>query len=153
MDGKICRIMETNPKISMEIRTLLEDSGLSARQRGEGELFASISSDGTLLGVIGGRQFESDCLIKYIAVREDHCRKGIGSGLTGKFLSYFSGRCERAFLLSTREAVPFFVQFGFESVPSDRLPGLIRESSELHEVTVSATTILMLELPKKWPII
>jgi len=153
MDREIYKVTDINPRLSMEMENLLRLAGLSERNAPNGDLFASFESDGTLTGAVSGRQFEKDSLLRFVAVREEQRRESIGSALVGRLLSYYSGACERTFVLSPPPVVSFFARFGFEGIRSDGLPGRIRDSADLARVRIASCEIMSLELPKKWPIV
>ncbi len=144
---------ETNPRLSMDIENLLQSAGLSERNTADGDLFASFDSDGTVTGAAAGRQFEKDSLLRFVAVKEEYRRESTGSALVGRLLSYYAGTCERTFVLSRPDAAAFFGRFGFERIQSDRLPDRIRDSADLRKVRIASCEIMVLDLPKKWPIV
>lgn len=137
----------------MDAAELLDDTGLSARRFPGGDMFASFSSDGRLLGLASSRRFDSDCFLRYVAVRDGSRLDGIGSSLVGRILSYYSGECEKIFLVSPPDTADFFVRFGFAKINPGKLPEDIRESKELQSVSISTSVVMGLELPRKWPMI
>ncbi|MBN1164248.1 MAG: GNAT family N-acetyltransferase [Candidatus Krumholzibacteriota bacterium] len=153
MDGLVFKVTELNPRLEMDIRDLVEAAGAGDRWIPGGDLFARFDSEGSALGIAGAREFELDCLIELVVVREDWRGKGIGSGLVNKILGYYAGECERVFALADNYTVDFFARFGFESGRRERLPEAIRDFLDIHGVEIASMVIMDIGLPRKWPII
>lgn len=153
MNGSIYRITELNPKLTMEIARLLELTGQASRNMSGGELFGSFGSGGEVTGISGGRRIETDCLIRFVAVHEEARHDGIGSALLSRLLSFYADSSEAAWVLAPKGSGAFFTRFGFERVMSDILPPAVRESRDVAGIEIAAAEIMMLELPKKWPIL
>ncbi|MBU8922545.1 MAG: GNAT family N-acetyltransferase [Bacteroidales bacterium] len=151
MSGQIYKVTETNPRFEMELAILLKDTGLDSRESGGGVVYAAFDSGGSLTGAAAVRQMGADCLLKYVVVIEARRGKGLGSRLVGKALTFCSGECERAWVISGEDSMPFFERFGFEGATTDMIPDLIRRSRDLKEIEIASFRVLLLEFPTKWP--
>ncbi len=146
MSGQVFRITELNPKLEMEIAGLLESTGLLERYRAGGNLFGVFDSGGSLSGIAGSKEFETECLLQFVAVREDERGEGIGTTLVGRVLAAsVSGGCERVWVLAVPGCEGYFGRFGFEPVASDRLPETIRNLQDMSGVEIASTRVMSLE--------
>ncbi len=153
MEAEIYKITDLHSELRKEIERLPGLEGSTARKSRTEDIFGAFSSDGSLLGVVTGKRFDGDCLLKHLAVRSDYQNKGTGSGLTGRFLSSYSGICERCYALSLPEMKGFFERFGFEQARSGALPDHIRETEYLQDIEIAGIVVMILKMPKKWPIV
>jgi N-acetylglutamate synthase-like GNAT family acetyltransferase len=106
-----------------------------------------------LEGIAGSSRFETDCLLKFVAVREEARNEGKGKALVGRVLGFHSGKCRRAYLLTAGEKRSYFLQFGFVTVTQDDLPDSIRNSHDLSGMKLNDFDVMRLEMPRSWPII
>ena len=150
MSGQVFRITELNPKLEMEMAGLLESTGLRGRYRPGCDLFGIFDSDGSLSGIAGSREFETECLLQFVAVREDERGEGIGTTLVGRILAAASGGCDRVWVFAAPGSEGYFGRFGFEPVASDRLPERVRDSQDISGVEIASTRVMSLELPETW---
>jgi N-acetylglutamate synthase-like GNAT family acetyltransferase len=151
MGGQVFRITELNPTVEMEISRLLEAVRLENRFSSRCDLFGVFDSEGSLAGITGSREFEEECLLHFLAVRENERGSGLGTALVSRVLSYVSGRCERIWVLARPGTETYFERFGFESATSALLPERIRESRDLAEIEIASAKIMTLVLPEGWP--
>ncbi len=151
MSAQVYKVTEANPRFDAELAGLLKETGLGSREPGGGVVYAAFDSDGSLAGAASARLMETECLFKYVAVTEARRGKGLGSSLVGKALTFCSGECERAWVISDEDSASFFTRFGFEMTTSDMIPDLLRRSRDLGEVEIASLRVLLLEFPAKWP--
>ena len=145
----IVKVTELNPQLEMEVFDILEEAELASRWLSGSELFVKFDSQGGVQGVACANEFGKDCLIHLVAVRENSRGKGTGSALVNHVLGYFSGRCERIYILA-EEAQGFFRHFGFKAVSTDMLPESITGSKEIKGFITTGTVVMLLELPHRW---
>jgi len=153
MSGQIYKITGISPKLSMDVKSLLEDEGLAGRYLPGADLFAAFDSEGGLEGAAGSNRFETECLLRFVAVRAASRRRGIGSGLVGHALGYYAGRCRRMWAVAPLRSAGFFERFGFRAVTTDRLPPAVRNSRDLRDVEIARAKVLLMDLPRKWPLL
>lgn len=153
MSAQVYKVTGISPKVSMEVRDLLSAEGLAGRLVPGTELFAAFASDDTVEGIAGTARFETESLLGFVAVRDGSRGRGIGSGLVGHVLGYHAGTCRRVWTLAPLSAAGFFERFGFKAAPSDRLPTALRESRHLRSVEIARSTVLELDLPRRWPVL
>lgn len=150
MSGQVFRITELNPKLEMEITGLLESEGLGGRYCPGCDLYGIFDSDSSLAGITGSREFKTECLLHFIAVKELERGEGIGTALVSRVLAYASGRCKRVWLLAPPGSAGYFERFGFETAASDRIPERIRGSKDITGIEIAAMKVMKLTLPDSW---
>jgi N-acetylglutamate synthase-like GNAT family acetyltransferase len=150
MSGQVFRITELNPKLDMEIAKLLESEDLAGRYCLGCDLFGIFDSDGSLAAVAGSREFETHCLLSFVAVREDERGEGFGTALVSRVLIHSSARCSDVWVLAAPGTEAYFERFGFEPAASDRVPGRVRGSRDLTGVKIASTRVMTLRLPDRW---
>jgi N-acetylglutamate synthase-like GNAT family acetyltransferase len=151
MSGQIFRITELNPKLEMEIAELLRSEGLDNRYSPGCDLYGIFDSDSTLAGITGMREFKTECLLHFVAVKEPERGEGKGTALVSKVLAYASGRCRSVWLFATHGSAGYFERFGFEPAASDRIPVKIRGSQDITGIEIASTKVMKLVLPETWP--
>jgi N-acetylglutamate synthase-like GNAT family acetyltransferase len=96
------------------------------REIEHGVRFRVLEQDGRLLGVMGLQDIEEVTLIRHAYVRTTHRRRGVGSRL----LRDLRSTAARPLLVGTwaaaHWAIAFYRRYGFEMVPHDRAPLLLR---------------------------
>jgi N-acetylglutamate synthase-like GNAT family acetyltransferase len=150
MSGQVFRITELNPTLEMEISGLLGSERLSRRYFPGCDLFGIFDSGGALAGIAGSREFKTECLLHFVAVREDERGEGKGTALVSRVLATASGRCTSIWLRAVPGTERYFERFGFEAATTDRLPGRIRDSQDLSGVEIASTRVMRLRLPESW---
>lgn len=150
MSGQVFRITELNPKLEMEIMGLLESEGLEGRYCPGCDLYGIFDSDSSLAGITGSREFKTECLLHFIAVKELERGEGIGTALVSRVLAYASARCSSVWLLAPPGSTGYFERFGFETAASDRIPERIRESKDISGIEIAAMKVMKLTLPDNW---
>ena len=150
MSGQVFRITELNPKLEMEIAELLRSERLENRHFPGCDLFGIFDSDGSLAGITGSREFKTECLLHFVAVKKDKRGEGIGTALVSRVLSYASDRCDSAWVLAVPGSEVYFERFGFEPATTDRIPDRVRDSSDLAGIEIASTKVMTLRLPESW---
>ena len=150
MSGQVFRITELNPALEMEIAGLLESEHLKKRYVPGSDLFGIFDSDGSLAGITGSREYKTECLLHFVAVRADERGEGIGTGLVSRVLAYASGRCSRVWVFALPGSEGYFERFGFEPAASDTLPDRIRDSRDIAGFEIASTRVMSLKLPDSW---
>ena len=150
MSGQIFRITELNPTLEMEMTGLLESERLENRYSTECELFGIFDSDGSLAGITGSREFKTECLLHFVAVKDDERGEGIGTALVSKVLANASERCSRVWVLALPGSEGYFERFGFEPATTDRVPERIRDSQDVAGIEIASTKVMTLRLPDSW---
>ncbi len=151
MSGQVFRITELNPKLEMEIAGLLESEHLDKRYSPGCDLFGIFDSDSSLAGIAGSREFKTECLLLFVAVREIERGEGIGTALVSKVLAHTSGRCSGVWLLAAPGSEGYFERFGFEYEATDRMPERVRDSQDVSGIEIASTKVMRLTLPESWP--
>jgi len=150
MSGQIFRITELNPTLEMEMTGLLESERLENRYSTECDLFGIFDSDGSLAGITGSREFKTECLLHFVAVKDDERGEGIGTALVSKVLANASERCSRVWVLALPGSEGYFERFGFEPATTDRVPERIRDSQDVAGIEIASTKVMTLRLPDSW---
>jgi N-acetylglutamate synthase-like GNAT family acetyltransferase len=109
---------------------------------GEGVRFWGLEQDGELLGVMGLQDVEDVTLIRHAYVRTTHRRCGVGSRL----LNDLRSKATRPLLVGTwaaaHWAIAFYRQHGFEMVPGDQVPFLLRRYWSVPERQIETSVVL-----------
>ena len=112
------------------------------REIEHGVRFWGYEQDGRLLGVMGVQDVEDVTLIRHAYVRTTHRRRGIG----GRMLSDLRSRATRPLLVGTwvaaEWAIEFYRQHGFEMVPPDQVPLLLRRYWSVPERQIATSVVL-----------
>jgi N-acetylglutamate synthase-like GNAT family acetyltransferase len=107
-----------------------------------GVRFWSFEQDGQLLGVMGLQGVEDVTLIRHAYVRTSHRRRGIGCRL----LNDLRLKATRPLLVGTwaaaEWAIEFYRQHGFELVPQDQVPLLLRRYWSIPERQIETSVVL-----------
>jgi N-acetylglutamate synthase-like GNAT family acetyltransferase len=117
------------------------------REIEQGVRFWGLEQDGQLIGVMGLQDVEDVTLIRHAYVRTSHRRRGIGRRL----LDDLRSKATRPLLVGTWAAagwaIEFYRQHGFELVPRDQVPLLLRRYWSIPERQIE-TSVLLAE--KAW---
>jgi N-acetylglutamate synthase-like GNAT family acetyltransferase len=112
------------------------------REIEHGVRFWGYEQDGQLLGVMGLQDVEDVTLIRHAYVRTTHRRRGIG----GRLLSELRSKAARPLLVGTwaaaEWAIKFYRQHGFEMVPRDQVPLLLRRYWSVRERQIETSVVL-----------
>lgn len=107
-----------------------------------GVRFWGFEQDGQLLGVMGLQDVEDVTLIRHAYVRTTHRRRGIG----GRLLNDLRSKATRRLLVGTwaaaEWAIEFYRQHGFELVPRDQVPPLLRRYWSVPERQIETSVVL-----------
>jgi N-acetylglutamate synthase-like GNAT family acetyltransferase len=108
----------------------------------DGVRFWGFEQDGQLLGVMGLQDVEDVTLIRHASVRTSHRRRGIGRRL----LNDLRSKATRPMLVGTWAAAGWAIEFdrrhGFELVPRDRVPLLLRRYWSIPERQIETSVVL-----------
>ena len=112
------------------------------REIEHGVRFWGFAQDGRLLGVMGLQDVEDVTLIRHAYVRTTERRRGIG----GRLLKDLRSRATRPLLVGTWAAaawaIEFYRQHGFEPVPRDLVPVLLRRYWSVPERQIATSVVL-----------
>lgn len=113
------------------------------RQEIEDEVrFWGFEQDGQLVGVMGLQDIEDVTLIRHAYVRTTHRRRGIG----GRLLNDLRSKATRPLLVGTwaaaDSAIEFYRQHGFEMVPPNQVPLLLRRYWSVPDRQIEASVVL-----------
>jgi N-acetylglutamate synthase-like GNAT family acetyltransferase len=107
-----------------------------------GVRFCGFDQDGRLLGVMGLQDVADVTLIRHAYVRTSHRRRGIG----GRLLSDLRAKASRPLLVGTwaaaEWAIAFYRRHGFEMVPRDQVPLLLRRYWSIPERQIETSVVL-----------
>ena len=107
-----------------------------------GVRFWGFEQDGQLLGVMGLQDLEDVTLIRHAYVRTTHHRRGIGRRL----LNDLRSKATRPPLVGTwaaaEWAVEFYRQQGFDMVPRDQVPLLLRRYWSIPQRQIETSVVL-----------
>jgi N-acetylglutamate synthase-like GNAT family acetyltransferase len=113
-----------------------------AREIEHGVCFWGFEQDGRLLGVMGLQDVEEVTLIRHAYVRTAQRRRGIG----GRLLDDLRARATRPLLVGTWAAAEWAIEFyrlrGFEPVPRDQVPLLLRRYWSVPERQIETSVVL-----------
>jgi GNAT superfamily N-acetyltransferase len=113
----------------------------------DGEIAAGVEfwgyeKDGVLLGVMGIQPVEDVVLIRHAYVLPERQGEGIG----GALIEHLLGRATRRLLVGTwaaaEWAIRFYERHGFELIPREQVPGLLRTYWDIPERQVETSVIL-----------
>jgi N-acetylglutamate synthase-like GNAT family acetyltransferase len=108
-----------------------------------GVRFWGLEQDGQLLGVMGLQDVEDVTLIRHAYVRTSHRRRGIGRRL----LNDLRSRATRPLLVGTWAAAGWAIEFyrrhGFEMVPQEHVPVLLRRYWSIPERQIETSVVLV----------
>jgi N-acetylglutamate synthase-like GNAT family acetyltransferase len=108
----------------------------------QGVRFWGLEQDGLLLGVMGLQDVEDVTLIRHAYVRTSHRRRGIGRQL----LEDLRSKATRPLLVGTWAAAGWAIEFyrrqGFELVPRDQVPLLLRRYWSIPERQIETSVVL-----------
>jgi N-acetylglutamate synthase-like GNAT family acetyltransferase len=112
------------------------------REIEDGVRFWGLEQDGQLIGVISLQDVEDVTLIRHAYVRTSHRRRGIGRRL----LNDLRSKATRPLLVGTWAAagwaIEFYRQHGFELVPQDQVPLLLRRYWSIPERQIKTSVVL-----------
>ena len=112
------------------------------REIEDGVRFWGLEQDGQLIGVMGLQDVEDVTLIRHAYVRTSHRRRGIGRRL----LNDLRSKATRPLLVGTWAAagwaIEFYRQHGFELVPRDQVPLLLRRYWSIPERQIKTSVVL-----------
>jgi N-acetylglutamate synthase-like GNAT family acetyltransferase len=112
------------------------------REIEDGVRFWGLEQDGQLIGVMGLQDVEDVTLIRHAYVRTSHRRRGIGRRL----LNDLRSKATRPLLVGTWAAagwaIEFYRQHGFELVPQDQVPLLLRRYWSIPERQIKTSVVL-----------
>ncbi len=140
-----CRPARSSDAVA--VHALLVACGLPTDGLGEqfGERYVIVNRNRWLIGIAGVEIYESDGLLRSVAV-ERSCRgEGIGKMLVEERVAWAKEQGIRALYLLTIDGEGFFARLGFESIVRDEVPELIRHSKEFVDACPS-TAIAMRRL-------
>jgi N-acetylglutamate synthase-like GNAT family acetyltransferase len=107
-----------------------------------GVRFWGFEHDGRLLGVMGLQDVEDVTLIRHAYVRTAQRRRGIG----GRLLDGLRAKATRPLLVGTWAAAGWAIEFyrrhGFEPVPRDQVPSLLRRYWSIPERQIATSVVL-----------
>ena len=112
------------------------------REIEQGVRFWGLEQDGQLLGVMGLQDVEDVTLIRHAYVKTSHRRRGIGRRL----LEDLRSKATRPLLVGTWAAAGWAIEFyrahGFEMVPRDQVPLLLRRYWAIPERQIETSVVL-----------
>jgi N-acetylglutamate synthase-like GNAT family acetyltransferase len=112
------------------------------REIEHGVRFWGLEQDGRLLGVMGLQDIEDVTLIRHAYVRTTHRRCGIG----GRLLNDLRSKATRPLLVGTWVAADWAINFyrrhGFEMVPREQVPVLLRRYWSVPERQIETSVVL-----------
>ncbi len=108
----------------------------------DGVRFWGFEQDGQLVGVMGLQDIEDVTLIRHAYVRTTHRRRGIG----GRLLNDLRSKATRPLLVGTwaaaEWAIDFYRRHGFEMVPKDQVPLLLRRYWSIPDRQIETSVVL-----------
>ena len=147
MEGLVVKVTELNPRLDMEIRDLLADTGRGRPTFEECDLFVRMDDAGRLIGVAYCVAGDEYCHLLDVAVRRESRGEGQGSMIINHLLTHYASACDMMYVVAEEEG--FFERFGFERIPHDRLPEEVRRRAEAGGERAHGTA-MELELQSQW---
>lgn len=112
------------------------------REIAHGVRFWGVEREGRLVAVMGLQDVEDVTLIRHAYVRTAHRRRGIG----GRLLSELRAGATRPLLVGTwaaaEWAIAFYRRHGFELVPREQVPVLLRRYWSIPERQIETSVVL-----------
>lgn len=112
----------------------------------DGVVFWAKETDGRIAGAMGIQDVDDVTLIRHAYVRTAQRRSGIGTEL----LAHLRAQAERPILIGTWKAahwaIDFYRKHGFEPVPEDEVPVLLRRYWSIPERQIE-TSVVLAEAP------
>ena len=128
-----------------EIKNLLLEAELPVDDLSAGKItfVLALNESGNPIGCIGLEQYETDGLLRSLAVDSAYRGKGIGHQLLSRLLS-LSGQSGVSNLhLLTTTAEKFFARAGFLNVIRDDAPASIKETVEFSSLCPASSTYMV----------
>ena len=128
-----------------EVRQLLSSAELPIEdlQPAMLEHFLIAESAGAIVGLIGLQIYETIGLLRSLVVSASARRSGLGGKLIGALESAAQAAGITELWLLTIDAEKFFERQGFEAVPREAVPDLIRRSEEFAELCPDSANLMM----------
>jgi N-acetylglutamate synthase-like GNAT family acetyltransferase len=144
---QVVRIVEPNPQLEMDIRSMLAAEGLGAPSCNEAELFALFDPEGRIEAAAFSCFLEDACFLHAVVVREESRKKGLGYALVSHTVSESFARGVRLYLVAVK-ARGFFERYGFDVVPREALPESIAGEKWFGIYAGSEAPVMMIALPE-----
>jgi amino-acid N-acetyltransferase len=129
------------------LTALLGESGLPLDGLKDHLASAILARDATtILGCAALELYDTDALLRSVAVAADHRGRGIGEALTAAAIALARQRGVRAIYLLTETAARFFPRFGFEETSRAAVPAAVKQSVEFTTVCAVSATVMVLPL-------
>lgn len=129
------------------IKSLLAECSLPHEDiRGHLRHFIVFGSKGNIVGVVGLEVLGSVGLLRSLAVKESHRRKGLGKTLCEKMEGYAASQGIKTLYLLTRNAEGFFKKMGYREVERTAAPGPIQKTKEFSTLCPETAACLVKEI-------
>lgn len=145
MSMQVVRIVDPNPQLEMDIRSMLAAEGLGAPSCDEADLFALFDADGRIEAAAFSCFLEDACFLHAVVVRAESRRKGLGYALVSHIVSQSFARGVRLYLVAVK-ARGFFERYGFDEVQREALPGSIAGQKWFGACAGSDAPVMMIAL-------
>ena len=121
----------------------LGDRDESTNQSGRGD-FRDGDDIGALAGVIGVELYNNVALVRSLAVSPDQRGAGLGSILVAHLERFVMREGVRSLYLLTTTAQPYFARRGYDLLPKENAPEVIRKTRE-YSVICPESAVLMVK--------
>ena len=131
-----------------EVRALLERCGLPQEDLGPAHLehFVVCRAGDELVGCIGLELFGEVALLRSLAVTPQHRGRRVGRWLWDAVRHQARASGVRRLYLLTTTAQALFVRWGFQAVPRQEVPDVVRGTAEYTTLCPTTAAVMMTEL-------
>ena len=138
-------------KYRNEAIELLENNNLPTSDLDDkGKLLFALVQDQDLIGTGGIEIFQDQALIRSVSVRKDKQGQGLGKFIHRELEKIAVSKKVKHLFLLTTTARQFFEKEGYAVIDRERVPEVIRASSEFSELCPSTATVMKKDIqPKK----
>jgi amino-acid N-acetyltransferase len=135
----------THPDALEEVRRLLQENNLPFQDidLDKGLIVRYRDAEGSLVGC-GGLEFYGDhCLLRSVAVDENHRGKSLGKQIVRNLIQRAKGKSTGNIYLLTETAHAFFLTLGFKDIRRDEAPDAIKLASEFTTTCPSSAVCMI----------
>jgi amino-acid N-acetyltransferase len=128
--------------LRQEVIQLLEQNDLPVSDIDGDKILFALLQDGQIVGTAGVEYFDDCALIRSISVKLDHRGTGLGKFIREQLEKNCIQHGIRCLYLLTTTAKDFFFKEGYDVIDRERVPGIIKNSSQFSSVCPSSAVVM-----------